>query len=101
MTLSLLAQLTGCGGDEKPATLTEIVYKTEYVFAQPDESLRTCLSQPPKPVLKDSTSVATIIADLFAWGEDCHAKHGATWKSIDDAKARALAENEKTKETPE
>jgi hypothetical protein len=44
--------------------------------------------------VKTDNDVADVIADAFEYGDDCASKLESTWKSIDDAAARAKKLNE-------
>lgn len=65
----------------------------QLVVAQPDERLRHCAAEVPKPRLTDDAAESMFIANTKARGDDCASKLDDTWKSIDDAKTRADASN--------
>lgn len=81
--LSSAILLTACG--HRP----EVIVREHYIFAEPDPSLRKCMDRPGRPVLNDSADEAELIERLDARGNDCADRLGATWDSIDDARARA------------
>ena len=81
--------LTACGTTNNLPPETRIVIREHYTAPTPDFSLRTCKPRPAKPVLRDDTDEAVLIADLDERGEDCSAKLSQTWKSIDDASTHA------------
>jgi hypothetical protein len=76
---------------------TKIVYKEHYVFSQPDESLRNCITRLQKPELKTNKDVAKLIANLDERGEDCSAKLVKTWESIDKTKENVETLNKDSK----
>lgn len=78
-----LAFVSACG--HRP----EVIVREHYIFAEPDPSLRKCMDRPGRPVLNDSADEAELIERLDARGNDCADRLGATWTSIDDARARA------------
>lgn len=63
----------------------------EFVWKYPDidESLRTCLRDPGKPLLIDDVAEAEFIANLKASSDDCREKLAATWESIDIGRANS------------
>jgi hypothetical protein len=65
------------------------VVHQNYTVATPDPSLRTCKGRPQPRALDSDKAVSTLLADAFDYGDDCSSKLSSTWKSIDDAKARA------------
>ena len=83
---------TLCGIQE-----TKIVYKEHYVFSQPDESLRNCISRLQKPELKTNKDVARLISNLDERGEDCASKLTKTWESIDKIKENVEILNKDSK----
>lgn len=84
LALSSVLLLTACGH-----TPPEVIVREHYIFAEPDPSLRKCMDRPGRPVLNDSADEAELIERLDARGNDCADRLGATWTSIDDARARA------------
>lgn len=84
--------MTACG-DQHPKTVSDIVVKTKLVFVSPDPSLRECMARIERRPVKNDNDIAQLIADSFEVGDDCRSKLAATWKSIDDAKARVEAFN--------
>lgn len=63
------------------------------VFAEPDPSLRECMARLVRRPVRNDNEIAQLIADSFEVGDDCRAKLAATWKSIDDTRARVEAFN--------
>lgn len=63
------------------------------VFAEPDPSLRKCMDRLIRRPVRSENEVAQLIADSFEVGDDCRAKLAATWRSIDDTRARVEAFN--------
>jgi hypothetical protein len=74
-------------------TVSDLVYREHYTFATVDERLRTCKARPKKRAVTTDNAIAGVLTDAFEYGDDCKSKLTATWKSIDDAKARADALN--------
>lgn len=66
----------------------QVVVKTKLVAATPDESLRNCATRPARRPLTGDTAVAELIAEAFAYGDDCSSKNASTWKSIDETKKK-------------
>lgn len=89
LLLSCAIPLTACGGNERPATVSDVVVRQNYTVAEPDPRLRTCADRPARRPINNQNDVAAVLNEAFAYGDDCAAKLGATWRSIDDAKARA------------
>lgn len=71
----------------------KIVTRLQMVYAEPDPSLRQCMARLERRPVRNDNEIAALIADSFEVGDDCRSKLGATWKSIDDAKARVEAFN--------
>ena len=90
--LSSLTLLTACG-DQHPQSPGEVVVKTKLVFAEPDPSLRECMARLERRPVKSDKDIAQLLADSFEVGDDCRSKLSATWKSIDDTRARVKAAN--------
>ena len=90
--LSFSIPLTGCG-DQHPKTISEVVVKTKLVFAEPDPSLRECMARLERRPVKSDKDIAQLLSDSFEVGDDCRSKLSATWKSIDDTRARVKAAN--------
>lgn len=90
--LSSPALLTACG-DQHPKTISDVVVKTKLVFVEPDPSLRECLARLERRPVHSDKDIAQLIADSFEVGDDCRSKLAATWKSIDDTRARVKAAN--------
>jgi hypothetical protein len=44
--------------------------------------------------IKSDKDIAQLLSDSFEVGDDCRSKLAATWKSIDDTKARVKAANQ-------
>lgn len=68
------------------------------VFAEPDPSLRECMARLKRRSVSTDAQVAQLIADSFEVGDDCRSKLAATWKSIDDTRARVEAFNKAQEE---
>lgn len=90
--LSSLTLLTACGGNE-PRIQTKIVIREKMVFAEPDPALRSCMDRLERRPVNSDADIAKLIADSFEVGDDCRSKLNATWKSIDDTRARVEAFN--------
>ncbi len=75
--------------------------REHYTVATPDERLRTCEAEPAKRPVTTQAAIATLFNELFAWGRDCQSKLGSTWKSIDDATARAATLSNTLSEDPD
>ena len=88
MLLSSATLLTACG-DERPASVSDVVVRQNYTVAEPDPRLRDCATRPAKRPINNQNDVAAVLNEAFAYGDDCAAKLRSTWTSIDDAKARA------------
>lgn len=84
--------MTACG-DQHPKTVSDVVVKTKLVFVSPDPSLRECMARIERRPVNSDKDIAQLIADSFEVGDDCRSKLQATWKSIDDTKARVEAFN--------
>lgn len=91
--LSSLTLLTACGAGERPKPEIKIVTKQQMIFAEPDPALRQCMARLERRPVRNENEVAQLIADSFEVGDDCRAKLVATWKSIDDTRARVEAFN--------
>lgn len=91
--LIVLLACCSCAPTPKPEPV--FVTQEHTTVPTPDESLRHCKTRPAKPdtSVDPSAKVAELIDGLFAWGEDCEAKLGGTWQSIDQAKAQAEKDN--------
>lgn len=63
------------------------------VFAEPDPSLRECMARLERRMVSTDAQIAQLIADSFEVGDDCRSKLAATWRSIDDTRARVEAFN--------
>lgn len=91
--LSSSALLTACG-DQHPKTISDVIVKTKLVFAEPDASLRECMARLERRPVKSDKDIAQLLSDSFEVGDDCRSKLSATWKSIDDTRARVKAANQ-------
>lgn len=91
--LSSAALLTACG-DQHPKTVNDLVIKTKLVFAEPDPALRECMARLERRPVNSDKDIAQLITDSFEVGDDCRSKLAATWKSIDDTRARVKAFNQ-------
>lgn len=92
LALSSTILLMACG-DQHPQTVSDVVVKTKLVFAEPDPSLRECMARLERRPVKSDKDIAQLLADSFEVGDDCRSKLAATWKSIDDTRARVKAAN--------
>lgn len=63
------------------------------MLVAPDPSLRECMARIERRPVNSDKDIAQLISDSFEVGDDCRSKLQATWKSIDDAKARVAAFN--------
>lgn len=63
------------------------------IFAEPDPSLRECMARLERRAVTNDQQIAQLIADSFEVGDDCRSKLAATWRSIDDTRARVEAFN--------
>jgi hypothetical protein len=91
--LSSVTLLTACG-DQHPRTVSDVVVKTKLVFAEPDPSLRECMARLERRPVKSDKDIAQLLSDSFEVGDDCRSKLAATWRSIDDTRARVKAANQ-------
>lgn len=91
--LSSVTLLTACG-DQHPKTISDVVVKTKLVFTEPDPALRDCMARIARRPVTSDKDIAQLIADSFEVGDDCRSKLAATWKSIDDTRARVRAANQ-------
>lgn len=71
------------------------------VFAEPDPSLRECMARLKRREVSTDAEVARLIADSFEVGDDCRSKLGATWKSIDETRAKVESFNKAQEEKPQ
>lgn len=69
------------------------------VFAEPDPSLRECMARLERRTVSTDAQIAQLIADSFEVGDDCRSKLAATWRSIDDTRARVEAFNKTQEES--
>lgn len=74
--------MTACGR-ARPDPEIKIIVKKELQSVEPDERLRNCKARPSKRTVKDDVAVSLLLAELFAYGDDCKSKNDATWDSID------------------
>jgi hypothetical protein len=70
-----------------------VVIKEKLVSPEVDPALRNCAPDPGKPILRDDADESEFIAKLKNRGDDCESKLNATWKTLDDSRARADAFN--------
>lgn len=91
--LSFAALLTACGTTSKGPVDAQVVVHEHFQVIEPDQSLRSCLPKPAKPMLTTEKDTANLLVALVAWGTDCQAKLSAVWASIDQANAKAAAAN--------
>lgn len=92
LLLSSATLLTACGANE-PRIRTKIVIREKMVFVEPDPTLRSCMARLERRPVNSDADIAKLIADSFEVGDDCRSKLNATWKSIDDTRARVEAFN--------
>jgi hypothetical protein len=91
--LSSATLLTACG-DQHPKTVSDVVIKTKLVFAEPDPALRECMARLERRPVQSDKDIAQLLSDSFEVGDDCRSKLAATWRSIDDTRARVKAANQ-------
>lgn len=84
--------LAACGA-QTPRPEVRIIVRDRMVFAEPDPSLRECMARLERRTVSTDAQIAQLIADSFEVGDDCRAKLAATWRSIDDTRARVEAFN--------
>lgn len=87
-----ILSLAACGA-QTPRPEVRIVVRDRMVFAEPDPSLRECMARLERRTVSTDAQIAQLIADSFEVGDDCRSKLAATWRSIDDTRARVEAFN--------
>ena len=80
-------------GTTKGLPDAQVIVKEHFQVITPDPSLRACQSKPTKPTIASDKDIATLIVNLYAWGEDCQSKLAAVWASVDQTNAQAAKAN--------